>query len=55
MGRDADAVVDADLAVNGIAGLSIADASVIPRLPSGPVNACVLALAETWAAGPPAR
>ncbi len=48
MGRDSDAVVDENLAVNGCRGLSIADASVIPRLPSGPINAAIMAIAETW-------
>ncbi|HUR43578.1 MAG TPA: GMC oxidoreductase, partial [Aestuariivirga sp.] len=50
MGRDDAAVVDDRLAVRGIACLFIADASVIPRLPNGPINAAVVAIAETWSA-----
>jgi pyridoxine 4-oxidase len=50
MGRDQDAVVDEHLNVRGIGQLSIADASVIPRLTAGPINAAVMAIAETWAA-----
>ncbi len=50
MGRDDGSVVDENLAVRGIANLVIVDASVIPRLPSGPINAAVMAIAETWAA-----
>ena len=41
-------VVDETLGVRGVANLFIADASVIPRLPSGPINAAVMAIAETW-------
>jgi len=50
MGRDDAAVVDETLAVRGIDGLFIADASVIPRLTSGPINAAIVAIAETWSA-----
>jgi pyridoxine 4-oxidase len=50
MGCDDDAVVDEKLAVRGIDNLFIADASVIPQLPAGPINAAVMAIAETWAA-----
>ncbi|MEO8309407.1 MAG: GMC family oxidoreductase N-terminal domain-containing protein [Pseudomonadota bacterium] len=38
MGNDSDAVVDAQLRVRGIAGLRIADASVMPEVPSGNTN-----------------
>ena len=41
-----DAVVDARLRVHGIAGLRVADASVIPLIPNAHPNATVLAIAE---------
>lgn len=50
MGQDAGAVVDRDLKVNGFDNLFVVDASVFPALPSGPINAAVVAVAETWAA-----
>ena len=40
------AVVDAELRVHGIAGLRIADASVMPLIPNAHPNATVLAIAE---------
>ena len=40
------AVVDAELRVHGIAGLRVADASVIPVIPNAHPNATVLAIAE---------
>lgn len=43
-------VVDGSLAVHGIDGLFVVDASVIPSITSGPVNAAVIAIAESWAA-----
>jgi choline dehydrogenase-like flavoprotein len=46
MGRDSDAVVGMDLAVHGIDGLYIVDASVIPRITTGPTNAAIIAIAE---------
>ena len=48
MGGDADrgAVVDERLRVRGVAGLRIADASVLPGLVSGQLNAVVTAVAE---------
>ncbi|MFK5979416.1 MAG: GMC family oxidoreductase N-terminal domain-containing protein [Rhizobiaceae bacterium] len=48
MGRDENAVVDPDLKVNGIDNLYVVDASIIPCLPSGPINALVVAIAENW-------
>jgi choline dehydrogenase len=46
MGRDPDAVVDAQLRVHGIAGLRVADASVFPRVVGGNTNAAVVMVAE---------
>jgi choline dehydrogenase-like flavoprotein len=46
MGTDAGAVVSPALAVNGIAGLSIADASVIPAVPTVNINNTVMMVAE---------
>ena len=48
MGREDDpaAVVDARLRVRGLAGLRIADASVMPRIPSGNTNSPTLMIAE---------
>jgi choline dehydrogenase len=48
MGRDtdADAVVTPDFKVRGISGLRIADASIMPSIPSGNTNAAVLAIAD---------
>ncbi|MFT4063993.1 choline dehydrogenase [Paraburkholderia sp.] len=46
MGVDADAVVDAHGRVRGLAGLRVADASVMPRIVTGNLSACVLMMAE---------
>ena len=46
MGIGEDAVVDADLRVKGIEGLYVVDASVMPRITTGAVNAAVIAIAE---------
>ncbi|MFA5538531.1 MAG: GMC family oxidoreductase N-terminal domain-containing protein [Gemmobacter sp.] len=46
MGTDPGAVVGADLRVSGIAGLRIADASVMPRITSGNTNAPTVMIAE---------
>ncbi len=46
MGSDADAVVDAQLRVHGLSGLRIADASIMPSIPSGNTNAAVVMIAE---------
>jgi choline dehydrogenase len=50
MGSDADAVVDAKLRVNGVARLRVADASVMPNIPSGNTNAPTVMVAERAAA-----
>jgi len=48
MGRDDDpaAVVDSQLRVRGVAGLRVADASVMPRITSGNTNSPTLMIAE---------
>lgn len=48
MGRagDPDSVVDEELRVIGVAGLRVADASVMPDMVGGNINAAVIAIAE---------
>ncbi len=46
MGGGDDAVVDTGLRVKGIEGLYVVDASVMPRITTGAVNAAVIAMAE---------
>ncbi|GAB2495526.1 GMC family oxidoreductase [Algoriphagus taiwanensis] len=46
MGQDGDAVVDAQLRVNGIEGLRVADASIMPRIVAGNTNAAVIMIGE---------
>jgi choline dehydrogenase-like flavoprotein len=46
IGADADAVVDAQLRVRGLAGLRVADASVMPSIIGGNTNAVVVMIAE---------
>jgi len=46
MGTTDDAVVDQQLRVHGVAGLWVADASVMPCVPTGNTNAPVVMIAE---------
>ncbi|MEM8502342.1 MAG: GMC family oxidoreductase N-terminal domain-containing protein [Cyanobacteria bacterium P01_D01_bin.1] len=46
MGHDVQAVVDPQLRVHGIEGLRIADASVMPTIPSGNTNAACIMIGE---------
>lgn len=50
MGVEEDAPLTPDLLLRGVEGLRIADASVIPAIPSGNINAPVLMIAERAAA-----
>ncbi|MDH5750170.1 MAG: choline dehydrogenase [Rhodospirillales bacterium] len=49
MGTGEDSVLDRELRVRGIDNLRIADASAMPDLVSGNINACVLMIAEKGA------
>ena len=58
MGTGEDAVVGPDLKLRGIDGLFVVDASVIPEITTGPINAAIIAIAERVAdiiAGKPIR
>jgi choline dehydrogenase len=46
MGSDAQAVVDPTLRVQGVRGLRIADASVLPLMPSSNTNAAAIMIGE---------
>jgi len=49
MGADARAVTDARLRVRGISGVRVVDASIMPAVVSGNINAAVIAVAEKGA------
>ena len=46
MGGDALAVVDAQLRVHGVAGLRVADASIMPTIPASNTNAAAIMIGE---------
>jgi len=46
MGTDADSVVGPELAVHGLSGLRVADASVLPRVTTGNTNAPAVLVGE---------
>jgi choline dehydrogenase len=46
MGSDREAVVDAELRVRGVPGLRVADASVMPTIPSANTNAPSIMIGE---------
>ena len=46
MGRDAMSVVDGDLRVYGVENLRIADGSILPRVPTGNIEAPCVVLGE---------
>jgi choline dehydrogenase-like flavoprotein len=48
MGGDDQAVVSPDLKLRGMEGLYVCDASVLPSITTGPVNAAIIAIAERF-------
>jgi len=49
MGRETDAVVDPQLRVHGVAGLRVADASIMPIIVAGNTNAPSIMIGEKCA------
>ena len=49
MGREVDAVVDPQLRVHGVAGLRVADASIMPSIVAGNTNAPSIMIGEKCA------
>jgi choline dehydrogenase len=45
MGSGPNAVVDSELRVHGLRGLRVADASIMPSIPSAATNAAVIMIA----------
>lgn len=48
MGSDERSVVDGSLRLRNSDNVFVVDASIIPTIPSGPVNASIVAIAEKW-------
>jgi choline dehydrogenase-like flavoprotein len=48
MGRDAGAVVGPDLKLRGLDNLYVCDASIMPSITTGPINAAIVAIAERF-------
>jgi len=51
MGLDDGSAVDGELRLRGFDNVFVVDASVIPSITTGPINAAVVAIAEHWASG----